>query len=142
MAQLTEVLDNQLDELDLVMLRLTTVRLLMAAGKHQMIDRSVAELEDAFGSFERSQAQLGEIIRLGGHESLAEAIAAAGDDHAPVLERQVSRVRALERDLRMAMAATNAAAEAGLREVTVDVSGDQPVVERSGPGHRFLTGQH
>lgn len=140
MAQLTKALDDQLDELDLVMMRLTTVRLLMAAGKHHMIDRAVTEMEEAFAAFGRANDIVGEIVRTQGHTSLTEAIAAAGADEGPVLERQLARVRGLERDLRMALAATNAAAEAGLRQVTVDVSGDQPIVERTGAGHRFLTG--
>ncbi len=139
MSHLADALDNQLDELDLVLLRLTTVRLLMAAGKHHMVDRSLAELEAAFADFERSQSQVAHLVQTAGHANLADAIAAADRADVPLLERRAGRIKTLERDIRTAMAATSAAAAAGLREVTVDISGETPFVDRPGAGHRFLT---
>lgn len=111
MYQLDEALDREINELETVLLRLTTLRLLMAAGKHRLVDRAAAELEAAMDSFEHAEEALVDVLDGAGFDSLETAVAARDVDGRPVLEQRAGLLRSLHRDVRVALATTGAAAE-------------------------------
>lgn len=139
MPKLNEALAAQIDDLDLVLLRLTTLRLLMAAGQHRMTTRALQELEEAFVVFDTSQATIAEILTVEGRASLDDAIGAAGSVEGPALQRLAARSHARQRDARVALSSTGAAAALALRSTTVDLS--DPSRDLPQAKHGFLTGR-
>ena len=77
MHALDDALDREIDQLDTVLLRLTTLRLLMAAGKHHMVDRAVRDLEGSMALFEDAEAGARSALTSHGFESITEASEAA-----------------------------------------------------------------
>ena len=139
MHQLNDALDSEIQELDTVLLRLTTLRLLMAAGKHQMVERSVVELDDAMSAFEVSEREAVDLLRAHGYETLSEAAGERPPAERGPMEGRAARLKALHREVRVALATTGAAAERALRSATDHLDGaPQPTLVTH--RHPFLTG--
>ncbi len=114
MSELDDALDHEIRELETVLLRLTTLRLLMASGKHGLVDRAAAELEGAMAGYEAAERVTRERLARDGVESLRE-VADRCPEAAPELERRAGALHAIARDVRVAMATTAAAAERSLQ---------------------------
>jgi hypothetical protein len=141
MHQFIPVLDEQIDTVELLLLRLTTVRLLMASGQHQLVARGLEDVETAFAHFDVTLTAGTDLLRATGHDSLQDAIAGCDGDLAAELEQRGSRLRALERDLHVLISSTANAAQAGLEAgAMIDLSAGRARVEPA-TTRGFLTGQ-
>lgn len=139
MYQLDEALDRQIRELDTVLLRLTTLRLLMATGKHRMVDRAAEELEDSMSSFEAAEEDAFGLLQAAGFSTLEDAAASRAADERPALERRASRLRSLHRDVRVALASTGAAAERSVRLAAQQLGGPTVPMPRMQASNPFFT---
>lgn len=144
MHRLDHALENEIAELDTVLLRLTTLRLLMAAGRHRMIDRAVAELEDAFGEFEAAERRTRDSLDESGLETIDEAADRSGDELLRArLQDQRAQLRTLHRDVRVALSSTGAAASRSLKLATDQLGIAPPVAStRRAGANRFYTGEY
>lgn len=141
MHQFIPVLDEQIDTVELLLLRLTTVRLLMASGQHDLVARGIDDVETAFAHFDVSLAAGTDLLDATGHDSLADVIAGSDGDIAAELERRSSRLRTLERDLRVLISSTANAARAGIEAgAMIDLS-HGPARGEPATTRGFLTGQ-
>ena len=126
MHRLDDALANEQRELDTVLLRLTTLRLLLASGKHRMVDQAIEELEAAMVAFEAAEAHSLAVLREAGHATVSEATVDADDETQVGLERRCAELRALHREVRVAMASTASATERSLRRAAtvIDLADD------------------
>lgn len=140
MHQLDEALDREIDTLDTVFLRLTTMRLLLAAGKDRLIDRAAAELETAMEAFEAAEEHVVSILADAGHQTLSDAAVASEPAERARLERCTSILHGLHREVRVALSTTGAAAERSLHTALLQLDtgseGSAPRVRANNP---FLT---
>ncbi len=113
MIQLDDALDREIHELETVLLRLTTVRLLMAAGKHGLVERAAIELERAMDGYESAERATAERLAAAGVASLVE-LADRDPDVAHDIERRAGQLRAIGRDVQVALATTATVADRSL----------------------------
>ncbi|MFV2040278.1 MAG: hypothetical protein ACC660_08540 [Acidimicrobiales bacterium] len=141
MQQFNDALDVEIHELDTVLLRLTTLRLLMATGKHGLVDRAVDELGQSMEAFEAAERRAIGALDDCGFQTIDEAAAAQEVDVRVGLERRAATLRARHRDVRVALATTGAAAERSLRQAAQHISGDVAARPLAHNRHPFLTGE-
>lgn len=115
MDRLDEALAREQRELDTVLLRLTTLRVLLASGKHRLVDRALEDLQDAMAGFEAAEAQSVAVLHSDGHETVSDAAEGLDDDHRDAVARRTAELRALHREVRIALASTATATERALR---------------------------
>ena len=137
MLALDEALDREIEELDSVLLRLTTLRLLMAAGKHEMVDRAISELEGSMACFEAAESAALTSLSEKGHSDLSSATSTLAPEERAKVERRAAKLRRLHRDVRVAMASTGAAAERAIRSAALQFEGLELVPQRR--NNPFLT---
>lgn len=138
MNRLDDALAKEQQELDTVLLRLTTLRLLLATGKHRLVDRAIAELQDAMVDFEAAEQHSVAVLHDGGHQTVADAAAALDDIDRDGLIRRSSDLRALHREVRVALASTATATERSLRQ-SVAALGLETKLGRARKSHPFFT---
>ncbi len=137
MLALDEALDREIEELDSVLLRLTTLRLLMAAGKHEMVDRAIQELEASMACFEAAESVALSTLSAGGYADISAATSVLAPEDRARLERRAATLRRLHRDVRVAMASTGAAAERAIRSAAQQFQGSDLIPQRR--NNPFLT---
>jgi len=138
MQQLDHALDREIHEMDTVLLRLTTLRLLMATGQHQMVELAVSELDSSMEAFRQVEGEVMGSLADDGFRTLTEA-AAGQTDQAGGTEARIETLRSRHRDLRVALASTGAAAERSVRMAADDLSGLLRVDAPANNRHPFLT---
>jgi hypothetical protein len=138
MDRLDEALATEQRELDTVLLRLTTLRLLLATGKHRLVDRAISELQQAMTDFERAESASVDVLQSEGHETVSEAVTNIDEAARMGLTRRASQLRALHREVRVAMASTATATERALRQ-SAGVLDLDPAVRSQRRSNPFFT---
>jgi len=138
MQQLEYELDREIHEMDTVLLRLTTLRLLMAAGQHQLVDLAVSELDHSMRAFQQVEGEVMGSLADAGYRTLAEA-AAGQPDQGGGTQARMEILRSRHSELRVALASTGAAAERSVRMAADDLAGMVQVEAPANNRHPFLT---
>jgi hypothetical protein len=138
MNRLDDALAKEQQELDTVLLRLTTLRLLLATGKHRLVDAAIAELQEAMADFEAAEQESVAVLHDCGHDTVADAAAELDDIARDGLVRRSSDLRALHREVRVALASTATATERSLRQ-SVSTLGLDTKLGQARKSHPFFT---
>ncbi len=137
MQQLDHALDGEILEIDMALLRLTTLRVLMAGGNHQLVDLAVTELSAAMQAMEQAGGEITIRLADAGYDTLDEAIADNG--HESGLRTRTATARSLHRELRVALATTEAAAEQSIRLAAEGLGELAPISPAASNRHPFLS---
>lgn len=140
-AALEAAIDREVEALDLVLLRLSTLRLLMAAGRHRMVPTALSDLEVSFDAFEQVADQCRRTLLQAGHATFEDAIEARAEDRRLVLIARVAALRTGHRDLRGAVSATAGSARTALRQTAAADPDGALALPLVSAGHPFLTGE-
>ncbi len=140
MQQLTEVLDHEISTLDTVLLRVTTLRLLLAAGKHEMVLQSLEELDDSVAGFEEAARRSQQALLDAGFSSFLEAKAALDVRERVDIDRRLAAATGRRRDVRVALAATGGIAERAIKNAQEHLPGATAPENGTHRRHPFMTG--
>lgn len=139
MQQFNDAIDAEIHELDTALMRLTTLRLLMATGKHALVDRAVDELGQSMEAFDTAEQRAVGALEDSGFKTVDEAAEAQEVDLRVALERRAATLRERHRDVRVALATTGAAAERSLLQAAEHLPGASVASRPARNQHPFIT---
>jgi hypothetical protein len=140
MQRLDDALANEQRELDAVLLRLTTLRVLMASGQHRLVDLALAELDEAMAGFEAAEEASVALLASEGHDTISSAVVLVDDPELKTrLYRRAAQLRTMHRELRVAMASTAAATERSMREAAAVIDLAEPQRRPARRHHGYYT---
>jgi len=140
MHQLNKALESETQELDTILLRLTVIRLLLAAGRPHMTSKGLEDLDVAVEAFDRAHAGVDAFLRENGHPTVEEAALGLDIDGRALAHRQLANLRTLHREVRVALSSTGTAAKRSLDNAIEHVPELRPTTPVSERHHRFMTG--
>jgi hypothetical protein len=123
MDDLLDVVSQEAAALDLVLHRATTLQLLVATGRTDMVERAAHELDSAVDALEALTAQRNVLLARAGHRDLAAAAGAAGEAGPALLVAQ-QRLRSNAEATKATAAAVERSAGGAARKVERALAGE------------------
>jgi hypothetical protein len=117
MNTLAEALRTELQDLEILLHRLTTLRLVLATGTQRSIERAAVELDEALWALGDAESARTEALRRSGHTSMVAAIAECEEPVRSDLTLTRSRLERTHNEVLGAATATSAMASRSLAHI-------------------------
>jgi hypothetical protein len=117
MNALADSLRHELQGLETVLHRLTTLRVMMATGTQRSIERAATELDEALAALGLAETARIEALRHGGFAAVSDAIAASDEPLRSDLTLTRTRLERTQQEVRGAALATSTLASRSLSRV-------------------------